>query len=407
MQVLYGVYANPVIKFLQFKIQAMQLKNYMRLLVAGSFMIAIASCGVNNQEKMKMPAPEVNIIVAGQETVPVYAEYIGQTSGDADIKILPRVQGLVTGIFFRDGQWVEKGDLLYTIDDLTVRTQISDYRASVAKAVTVMTNKKSNLERVKPLADMNALSKHDLDAAQADYEAAKSDVAAAQAQLADVNIQLGYTHIKAPVSGLMGISNVRVGDYAGGPGSAVLNTLSSTSGIKVMFPVSESDYLKFIKRMTSDSAYNRQITQLPVDLILADGTVYNQKGRLVLADGQVNPATGSLMVEADFPNPQKILRPGQYARIRFQSDEHKNAVMVPQQAVNQLQDIYQVYILNDSNKIVPHTVKPGIRIGSNWIIDDGLKPGDKVAVIGNAFINPQLPVKPKIVTWNYQQNKAN
>ncbi|MEJ0104171.1 MAG: efflux RND transporter periplasmic adaptor subunit [Bacteroidota bacterium] len=260
--------------------------------MAVSLPLFILSCGRNGKNKKEMPMPDVQVIQVKQETVPVYSEFTGQIFGLSDIKVQSRVPGLVMSVHFKDGQKVEKGQLLYTIDDLPIRTQLDGYKADLAKSRTIMINKKSDLDRIKPLAEMKALSAHDLDGAIADYESAKSEVAISEARLADMNIQLGYTRITAPLSGIIGISNVRSGDYVGGPGSDGLNTISSTSDIKVRFTISENDYLHFIIRMKTDTAYNKQMTNLPVELILGDGSVYAEKGNLELTDRQIDPSTG-------------------------------------------------------------------------------------------------------------------
>ncbi|HEY4196682.1 MAG TPA: efflux RND transporter periplasmic adaptor subunit [Mucilaginibacter sp.] len=384
------------------------MKNLKNLLVLPVAYVSLAlfSCRQSNKATQKM-MPDVQVITAAEQTVPIYSEYVGQTFGENDVQIQARVSGIITGIFFKDGQWVKKGSLLYTIDDLPLLTEIDGYKADLAKSVTMMTNSKADLERIKPLAEMKALSQHDLDAAVAGYQAAESVVKISQARLRDMQIQLGYTQIKAPLSGTIGISNVRVGGYiGGGSGTAILNTISATSNIKVRFPISEIDYLRFIKRMKSDKAYNQQIITEQVQLLLADGSIYEQRGQLDMANRQVDPETGSLVVEALFANPAMILKPGQYVKIRLKTDVLTNAVLVPQQAVNEMQDIYQVYLLNDSNKIVPRMIKPGQRIGTNWVITGGLKAGEKLALLGSAFIKPNIPVHPVPVNWNYETGKA-
>jgi membrane fusion protein (multidrug efflux system) len=275
-------------------------------------------------------------------------------------------------------------------------------RAKLAQAKTMMARAKSDLDRVEPLAKMNALSQRDLDAARAEYDATKSEVEQASAQLNTANIELGYTRITAPIQGIIGISNVLVGDYVnrGGIGKP-LNTISTVGTVRVRFPISESEYLRFARRMRSDQDQVKTIQHIPVELILGDGTVFPETGKIDLANRQVDPATGSLIVQALFENKTGLLRPGQYVKVRFKTDEFKDAVLVPQQAVNQMQSIYQVFVLTDSLKLAPRVVQTGARTGSNWIITSGLKPGEKVAVVGNAAINPRNAIKPVNMNWNY------
>ncbi len=361
----------------------------------------LAACKQKEEKKADV-VPDVNVVAAGQKTIPVYTEYVGQTYGQSDVDIHARVDGWVLSMHFKEGDQVRKGQLLYVIDDLPIRERVDAARAKLAQAKTMMARAKSDLDRVEPLAKMNALSQRDLDAARAEYDATKSEVEQASAQLNTANIELGYTRITAPIQGIIGISNVLVGDYVnrGGIGKP-LNTISTVGTVRVRFPISESEYLRFARRMRSDQDKVKTIQHVPVELILGDGTVFPETGKIDLANRQVDAATGSLIVQALFENRNGLLRPGQYVKVRFKTDEFKDAVLVPQQAVNQLQSIYQVYVLTDSLKLAPRVVQTGARTGSNWIITSGLKPGEKVAVVGNAAINPRNAIKPVNMNWNY------
>jgi membrane fusion protein (multidrug efflux system) len=261
---------------------------------------------------------------------------------------------------------------------------------------------------VEPLAKMNALSQRDLDAARANYEASKSQLDVASAQLRTAKIEQSYTRITSPITGVIGISSALVGDYVnqGGMGKS-LNTVSSIGDIRVRFPISEAEYLRFAKRIRNDKEHVERVVDIPIELILGDGTTYSEKGRIDLANRQVDPQTGSLLLQAVFTNKQNLIRPGQYVKVRFKTDEYKDAIMVPQQAVNQLQSIYQVFVVNDSSKVVPRVVQAGARVGSNWIITSGLKAGEKVAVIGNAVVNPKNPIKQMPMRWNYDSTIRN
>jgi membrane fusion protein (multidrug efflux system) len=378
------------------------------LFLAGILLVTgLLGCG-NKEEKKDVVIPEVNVVAAGQATVPVYTEYVGQTLGLSDVEIRSRVDGWITSMHFKEGDFVKKGQLLYVIDDLPIRSRISAADARVAEARTMMVRAKSDLDRVEPLAKMNALSQRDLDAAIANYEASKSQVEVANAQLQNAKIELSYTRITSPISGVIGISSALVGDYVnqGGLGKS-LNTVSSLGDIRVRFPISESEYLRFAKRLRNDKDQIQRVVEIPIELILGDGSTYSEKGRIDLANRQVDPQTGSLLMQAVFTNKQNLIRPGQYVKVRFKTDEYKDAVMVPQQAVNQLQSIYQVFVVNDSSKIVPRVVQAGVRVGSNWIITQGLTAGEKVAVIGNAVVNPKNPIKQIPMNWNYDSTIRN
>jgi membrane fusion protein, multidrug efflux system len=374
--------------------------------LAGFLMILICSCAENESQKPAV-SPDVNVVAAGKENLPIYSEYVGQIYGLSDINIEPRIEGWITGIFFKEGSLVQKGSLLYTIDDQPSLNRLDASKAEAARAKTMMENKKSELGRVKPLAEMNALSQRDLDFATANYEASVNEVKIAESMVENSKIELSYTKIIAPITGIIVISKVQVGDYVSrvslGNG---INVISSLGDVRVRFPISENDYLQFAREYKKDPKANN-FTEIPVDLILGDGSVYYEKGRLQLTNRQIDPSTGSILVQAIFKNGQGILRPGQYIKVRFKTSEYSNVVVIPQQAVNQLQNIYQVYMLTDSNKIKPSIIKVGARVGSNWIVTDGLKEGDKVVILGSTFVNTSMVVNPSVIKWNYDSTSKN
>ena len=377
-----------------------------RWLFASFLTFSFISCKEDEKSKT-IVTPDVNVVVAGKQNLPIFTEYVGQTLGLSDVNIEPRTEGWITGIHFKEGSLVQKGSLLYTIDDAPALTKIDAAKAEVARSQTIMTNKKSDLDRVKPLAEMNALSQRDLDAAMAGYEASQNEVEIAQAQLNNAKIELGYTRITAPITGVIGISKVQVGDYV----SKIslengINSISALGEIRVRFAISENDYLQFSREYRKDPNSNN-FAEVPVELLLSDGTLFNEKGKLQLTNRQIDPSTGSIIVQAIFKNAQGLLRPGQYVKVRFQTAEFKNVIVIPQQSVNQLQNIFQVFLLTDSNKLKPTLIKVGNRVGSNWIVTDGLKEGDKVVIVGSASLNPTMVVKPNILKWNYDSTSKN
>jgi membrane fusion protein (multidrug efflux system) len=377
-----------------------------KVLTTGFLFISIFSCKEDEKQETAV-SPEVNVVVAGKESLPVYSEYVGQTYGQSDVNIEPRVEGWITGIHFKEGSLVQKGSLLYTIDDQPMLNQIEGSKAELARAHTMMVNRKSDLDRVKPLAAMNALSQRDLDASTAAYDASVNEVQIAEARLANAKIELGYTRMTAPITGVIGISKVQVGDYI----SKVslengINAISSLGEVRVRFPISENEYINFVREYRKDPTSNN-FAEVPVELILGDGSVFGEKGKLQLTNRQIDPTTGSILVQAIFKNAQGLLRPGQYVKVRFKTAEYKNVVIIPQQSVNQLQNIYQVFLLTDSNKLKPTLIKVGARVGSNWIVNEGLKEGDKVVIVGNASLNTTMTVKPVILKWNYDSTSKN
>ncbi len=305
---------------------------------------------------------------------------------------------------FKEGSAVKKGDLLYTIDDIQYKTRVDREASDLASAKTEMVRAQNELNRVKPLADLNALSKQDLDNSNAGYEAAVAKVKASEASLENAKIEFGYTRVYAPFNGVVGISNVRVGDYASRAGaSSVLTTISSISGVRVRFQISEREYLR-IAGMTQEEL---ALAKKNVQLILADGSTYLQTGEVNFADREIDPKTGTLTIEATFPNPKGLLRPGMFVKARILLSTIPNAVLVPQRAVFQLQSLAQVFTVTDSSTLKVTVVETGAKIGDAWVIKKGLKAGEKVAVIGTASLTPNSKIEVVEMKWPDDAQKNN
>jgi membrane fusion protein (multidrug efflux system) len=340
------------------------------------------------EKSVAMQAPFVTVEAAD---VPIYSEYAAQTTGDIDLDLVSRVDGTLTGIHFKDGQFVKKGQLLYTIDPLPFETQVEQVRGQVAMAQSRLANAQEELNRIKPLAEMNAVSKRELDAATADLDAAKANYKSAKASLQNQQLEKSYCQIKAPMDGIIGISKVNLGDYINRMGAtSKLNTLSKLDVVSAKFTVSETQYLQHLKALKAGdkNAFDQ------VELVLSDGSVHPYKGKLDYADNRIDPSTGTMTIKAGFPNPDNTLRSGQFCKVRFASHTEKNALVVPQKAVTEMQGIFQVNTLTDKNVLDVKIVEVGSKVGENWVITKGLKPGDRVAVIGNQFLQPGVPVVP-------------
>jgi membrane fusion protein (multidrug efflux system) len=371
----------------------------MRKTAIAFLLLGIVSCKEQKQVEEQV-APEVMTVSVIQKTVPVYGEYVGETYGKADVAINAQIDGTIVGVHFTEGNYVQKGQLLYTLDDETLRNKYSQAEARYAQANTMMVRAKSDLDRVEPLAAMKALSQRELDAAKAAYQASKSEVDVAVGALKNAKIDLGDARIEAPISGIIGISKLQVGDHAsklnlGEP----LNMVSSVDKIRVRFSISEDEYLEYARRSKDHKGFMVS-DKLPIVLILSDGTIYDQTGSINFTNRQIDPSTGSLLVQALFSNPKQLLRPGQFVKVRIQKDVYPDAVVVPQQAINQLQSKYQVFVVDDSSRIQPKLVVVGQRIGSNWIVTEGLKPGEQVAIVGSMMLKPAMQVRSKKLSWN-------
>jgi membrane fusion protein, multidrug efflux system len=357
--------------------------------------LLMVSCG--KKQAAAPPLPKVKVINVLQTTVPIPVDFVGQTYGSKDIPIRARVDGFLTGMYFTEGSVVKKGQLLYTIDPEQYKALEANQLSGLAEAQTKLVKAESDLKRIKPLAAMNAVSQRDLDAAVADFEAAQARVAAAQAQVEYAGINVGYTRITAPITGIIGMTEAKVGEYVGKtPNPVVLNEVSSTDTILVKFSISESDFLKLLRmrqaKMADTSKASKQKARITLEL--SDGTVYNQPGKFDFADRQVDPQTGTIMFQASFPNPDGLLRPGQFARLKVIMEEIEGGLLIPQRCVKELQGIYQVYVLNANNEIELKNIKLGPKVGGMWLVEGGLQPNETIVLEGLNLVRPGAKVDP-------------
>jgi membrane fusion protein (multidrug efflux system) len=362
----------------------MKIRGYYGIVFGICLMI---SC--KKEQAVETSAPEVSVAPVLLKDVPLIQEYVGQTLGSTDIQIRARVQGFLTGMFFQEGGAVKKGQLLYTIDPLPYQSKLDQAKGQLAAVDAALVKAKNDLDRIKPLADMKAVSQRDLVAAQASYDAALAQTDASKAMVRNAEIELSYCRILSPIDGVIGISLAEVGDLVGTIQAFMLNTVSSTGNLRVRFSVAEQEYMDFRRKVGDRSKQNWE-----VDMILSDGTIHPHKGKINIANREIDPSTGTLTLEASFPNPEGIVRPGQFAKVRFVIETRKGALLIPQRAVTELQGTYQVFVVNKENKIEVKMVKAGQRYGEFWVIDSGLDPSDKVALIGNAMLRPGSVVTP-------------
>ncbi len=342
-----------------------------------------AACG--KPEPPAMPPMEVAVIEVQPRSIPIHLDMIGQTLGSVDIPIRARVDGVLEEIHFLEGRDVTKGQLLYVIDPTPYEAKVVEAKGRLAEAQTRLAKAASDLERIRPLAEMDAVSKQDLDAAVAQFEAAEGAVQAARAQVEQAEIQLGYTRITAPVDGLIGITQAKVGEYVGrSPNPVVLNVVSQTDPIRVRFSINEREYLRFRREFAGRmrAAENEVARARGLQLILSDGSVHDYPGRIVSFDAAIDATTGTLTLEADFPNPERIVLPGQFARVRGILEEREDAVAVPQRAVMETQGIYQLAVVGNDGTVDIRQVQMGPRVDDQWIVEAGLEPGERVALEG-------------------------
>jgi len=341
---------------------------------------------------------EIAVIEVLQQDVRLESEYTGQTFGQSDIQINPRVDGVIESLNFKEGTVVQKGELLYTIDPLPFQAKVIQAQGNLAESQARLAKAKSDLEMVEPLAKMNALSQREFVAAKEAYNAALAKMSASAASLDNARIELGYCRITAPITGLIGISKVRVGDYVRPGAISVLNTISDLGDVRVRFTISEQEYLRIFRELNKENSSLKGVGE-SITLKLSDGSMYPQLGKASFADRQIDPSTGAITFEAAFPNPDRLLRPGQYVKVGVVTDVRKNAIVIPQRAVIEMQGIYQVYVLGADNKVEMKIITPGPAFKDGYVIEDGLKAGDKIAIGGTSLLRNGSVIVPKPTNW--------
>ena len=369
-----------------------------------SLVLVLALQACKSEKQQAPPPPEIQVVKAVQTNVPIHSEFVGQVYGLYDIPIRARVEGWLRGMYFNEGTQVHKGDYLYSIDADTYQAQVAAQMGMVAQAETEYVKAKSDLARIEPLAAINAVSQSDLDAAQAAAGAAKAYVDAAKANLDAAQIQLSYTKVYSPISGIIGKTKAKVGEFVGrDPNPVILNTVSTVDTIRVQFFIPESQYLalaeEFIKKHRNLKVKKEfKNKQKDLELILSDGDVFPEKGWIDFIDREVDPTTGSLLIQASFPNPNRILRPGQFAKVRALLREIPNAILIPQRCVMETQGQYSVFTVSKDNVIGSKMLNVGPTVGDKWLIYSGLEADEQIVYEGLQSVKLGMKINPKLVT---------
>lgn len=325
--------------------------------------------------------------------LPIFEEWIGTLDGYVNAQIRAQITGYLLTQNYAEGSEVKKGDLLFEIDPRLFKAALAQAQAKLAQDQAVVERTRLDVERYRPLARDQAISQQELDNAVQSNLSAQAQVKLDQAAIENATLNLEFTRITSPIEGLAGFAQVQIGDLVS-PSGPVLTTVSTINPIKVEFQVSERAYLKYWRTLIERSKNPGQ-PELQLELILSDGSMYPERGKFFFADRQVNPTTGTLQIVGVFPNPNLVLRPGQYARVRAETHVKENALLVPQRAVTELQGSYQVNVVGEENKIRVQPVKVGEQLNPYWVIESGLKPGDRVVVEGlqkakaGAVVNPK------------------
>jgi membrane fusion protein (multidrug efflux system) len=340
------------------------------------------------------PPPQVVVASVERRDVPIVIELVGQTKGAQDIEIRARVEGFVDSVDFQEGTLVRKGQPLYRIDPKPFEATLSNAKADLATWEARYVKTQNDVKRLEPLALKQAVSQQELDDAVATREAAQAQVAAQHATVDKAKLDLGYTTVSAPINGLVGTTLVRAGALVGRGESTLLTTVSQIDPILFTAGMSEAEYLRLARR-TDEIRKELGGQPVPIDLLLADGTIHPHKGQLDAIDRAVDTTTGTLSLQFRFPNPGGLIRPGQYGRARFVLETKKGALLVPQRAVQELQNLYNVAVVGPDNTLAVKTVTVGPRVGSLWVIEKGLDERDRVVVEGAQRLRPGTVVTAK------------
>ena len=341
------------------------------------------------------PVPEVVVTDVVQRNVPVYSDWVGTTEGFVNADIYPKISGYLLKQNYKDGDHVRAGQLLFQIDD-------REYKAALDQAIGDLGQKQADykrnaqdLSRYKPLYDQQVISKQDYDHVDQNTRASAAAVASAQAAVETAKLNEQWTQVFSPIDGIAGIAKTPVGNLVSP--TALLTTVSQLDPIKVEFPISEREYLHFADRINRHEKQGDSKEDPDLIMVLADGSTYKYKGRFYVANRQVNIQTGTINIQGIFPNPDDILRPGLYAKVRSATDVRKDALLVPQGAVLETQGQYQVAVVGADNKVTLHMVKTGKQVGDLRIIEEGVAPGDRVITEGLQKVSDGMEVKPRAV----------
>ncbi len=362
------------------------------------FSFSVAGC---KKQPAPPPPPDVQVISLAATNVPIFEDWIGTLDGDVNAQIRAQVTGYLLSQNYKEGSLVKKGDLMFQIDPRPFQAVLDQAKAKLAQDQAQVGKAQMDVDRYTPLAKEQAISQEQLDDAVQANLAAAAQVKADEAAIESAQLNLGFTKITSPIDGIAGVAMAQIGDLVGQSGN-VLTTVSTIDPIRVYFQVGEQSYRNFWLRHADPLS---DANGLALELVFGDNTVYSRKGKFFFADRQVNPQTGTLQIAGLFPNPDLVLRPGQYGRVRAETYTRTNAIMIPQRAVAEQQGSYQVMIVDGQNKSHIQPVKVGEQVGSNWIINSGLNPGDRVIVEGTQKAREGTVVNP--VPYGSGTNQTN
>lgn len=377
-----------------------KLKRFVSTKVLSFTLLAVLSsvlpgCG-RTQAAAPPPAPEVRVAPVIQQDVPVYSEWVATLDGYVNAQVRPQVSGYIIKQNYKEGSLVREGQVLFEIDPRPFQAALDRAKGDLAQALAQLGKSTLDVERDTPLAGARAIAQSQLDNEIQAKLGAQAAVESNRAIVEQAELNLEWTKVTSLVDGIAGIAQVQIGNLVGT--SSVLTSVSQVDPIKAYFPISEQAYVLAQEQSSAvSSKHTISFFGNSVDLILTDGSIYPRKGKILLADRQVDPSTGTIRIVAAFPNPGNVLRPGQYGRVHVETNMKRGALLIPQSAVAQSQGSYQVAVVGGDHKVSVRAVRPGETVGTMWVIDEGLKPGEQVVVEGLQKLKEGILVIPKPV----------
>ena len=364
-----------------------------RAVLLGAAALLLAACGKKPEAPPLPPPPEVVVQVVSQQTTPLRVDIVGEVKAFREVELRPRVTGLVTKLSFQPGQRVKEGDLLMQIDPRPYDEQVTDAQAKLAESEAQLARARQDVARYEPLLPDNAIPRQTYDQAVAQEKSNAAVVTARRASLETARLSRSYAEVRSPITGRIGLQKVELGALATA-GQTVLATVSTLDPMVVYFSVPEIAYLDYARRLTALQNAGKAEAEPPVDLILADGSTYKQRGKFDFADRALDPTTGTLTVRALFANPDDLLRPGMNIRVRFVSAVAENAILIPQRAVTEMLGKQFASVVGADNKVEQRPITTGARIGDLWLVHSGLKAGERIVIDGLQKARPGVTVRP-------------
>ena len=355
--------------------------------------VALAGCKKSAPEGPFIP--EVLVTTVQTHDVPIYSEWIGTTEGSINAEIRARVSGYLQNCNYTEGSAVKKGDLLFQIDPRTYQAALDGAKGQLAQAEAKLEKTRQDLDRYQSLLKDGAVSQQEFETVKYAFGAASADKESRRASVENAQLNLNWTEIRSPIDGVAGFAIAQIGNLINP--DTLLTTVSKTDPTKVQFAASEQEYLKYARNMNEamKAAREGRKSEAFLELVLADGSVYPEKGYLGLANREVDPKTGSILVQALFPNPNHVLRPGLYAKVRAAVKDLKGGILIPQRAVQELQGMYQVAVVKPDQTIEIRAIQTGERVGNQWVVTQGLAAGETIVVEGIQKVSPGMKVNPQ------------